>query len=203
MNDIREHYQSLWIKHGESASTLQYRDRASQFARFDILCDLTYEPDSIMDVGCGLGDLLVHQRNNGFKGRYLGLDFVDEFIGHATEKFADDALAAFKQFDAWSGAMPDEYEHITLSGAFNNKFDRNKEFLWHCISTMYSACERSVSFNALSTYVDYQDAHLFYVNPIKVFDFCKRNCSKRVAMRHDYVLNASGFPYEFTIHIYK
>ena len=52
---------------------------------------------------------------------------------------------------------------------------------------------KALAFNLLSTYVDWQEPHLFYGDPLFWFDHCKRNYSRQVALLHDYPL------YEWTI----
>ena len=41
------------------------------------------------------------------------------------------------------------------------------------LSTLFQHARKAMVFNALSTYVDFFDPGLFYVNPEKVFGFCK------------------------------
>ena len=58
---------------------------------------------------------------------------------------------------------------------------------------------RGFSFNCLTSYSDSEKMRddLFYANPCTIFDYCKRNFSKQVALLHDYGL------YEFTILVRK
>ena len=71
------------------------------------------------------------------------------------------------------------------------------------IDKMFLACEKGISFNAMSTYVDYQDEILYYSNPLDIFDYCKRNLTRKVVLRHDYLVKADSIPYEYTIYLYK
>ena len=58
---------------------------------------------------------------------------------------------------------------------------------------------RGFSFNCLTKYSDdtKMKDYLFYADPCQLFDYCKRNFSKQVALLHDYGL------YEFTIIVRK
>ena len=38
--DIKEHYRSLYLKHGEAAETGQYSSRESQYLRFKYLAEI-------------------------------------------------------------------------------------------------------------------------------------------------------------------
>jgi hypothetical protein len=55
------------------------------------------------------------------------------------------------------------------------------------------------AFNCLTSYsdADRMRADLYYADPCRMFDLCKRRFSKRVALLHDYGL------YEFTIVVRK
>ena len=47
--------------------------------------------DSILDVGCGYGDLFAFLRDRGWRGRYVGIDIVPALIeaGHSKYPGAD------------------------------------------------------------------------------------------------------------------
>ena len=55
------------------------------------------------------------------------------------------------------------------------------------------------AFNCLTSYsdADKKRDYLYYADPCKLFDLCKRRYSKQVALLHDYGL------YEFTILVRK
>lgn len=50
---------------------------------------------SIVEVGCGCGCFLAYLRENGFRGKYLGIDLVAGFIEKAQTRFPDDEAAGF------------------------------------------------------------------------------------------------------------
>ena len=68
---------------------------------------------------------------------------------------------------------------------------------------MSAAANQTISFNMLSTYVDYQDDALYYFDPKEVFHFCKEEISPSVNVKHDYGLGGNNYPYEFTVLIRK
>jgi len=71
------------------------------------------------------------------------------------------------------------------------------------IHKMFSACKKGVAFNAMSTYVDYRDEILYYSNPMEIFDYCKRNLTRNVILRHEYLVKENSIPYEYTMYLYK
>ncbi len=200
--DIKKHYQNLFDTHGNSAKAVQWGDRASQHKRFEVLADIAPVLGSVADIGCGLGHLYSFLRQREPNLRYLGLDFVPGFIQAARQEFAGSS-AEFEVFDIFKDAIPTTYDYLLLSGVFNNQMDDNWDFMSHALRTMFQGARKGISFNAMSTYVDYHDDGLFYVDPGKVFDFCKKNLSNKVTLRHDYVLSEGGFPFEFAVYVYK
>lgn len=202
MNDTSKHYKALFKKHGVDAKSVQWSDKESQFKRFEALLQVQNEISSIIDLGCGFGDLYEYLQLNNFNGKYLGLDNVDEFIDAAKERFLD-SNADFKKFDINTSEIPKGYDYIILSGVFNNKFDGNYDFMINTINEMFKKCEKGIAFNAMSTYVDYQADDLYYTNPLEIFDYCKINLTRKVILKHDYIVKKGSIPFEYTIFLYK
>ena len=204
MNDVlKEYYQNRFKKYGASPTTIQHISKESQFKRFKILLAIAEEIGSIIDVGCGLGDLLEFLLDKEYTGKYLGLDFVDEFIEFSNEKYKDITNAKFMKFDFTKDQLPEDYNYLFLSTVFNNKMDNNEEFMLQTIHKMFTACQKGVTFNAMSTYVDYRDEKLYYSDPLKIFDYCKRNLSRQIVLRHDYLVKEDSIPFEYTMYLYK
>ena len=204
MNDgLKKYYQNRFEKYGENPATVQHISKESQFKRFEILFSIAEEITSIIDVGSGLGDLLEYLLDKKYTGKYLGLDFVDEFIEFSNDKYKDITNAKFMKFDFTKDQLPEDYNYLFLSTVFNNKMDNNEEFMLHTIHKMFTACQKGVAFNAMSTYVDYRDEHLYYSNPLKIFDYCKRNLTLQIVLRHDYLVKEDSIPFEYTMYLYK
>ena len=203
-HSIKAHYQKLFSEHGAGHQAVQWSSRETQHERFSVLCEVVGPSDRIIDLGCGLGELLTWLRGErGFAGQYLGLDLVPEFVKHARERFASDALASFAEFDVASGTLPSDYDVVLLSGMFNNQMSDNWGFLTGTLEKMYRAARARVAFNALSTYVDYQSPGLFYADPLRVFDFCRQKLGARVDLRHAYQIKKGTIPFEFTMYLFK
>lgn len=203
IDNLKSHYQHLLASHGDNPQAVQHTDQASQYARFKILSAIDPQAQSILDVGCGLGDMFGFLRDNHFNGQYLGVDFLSDFIQLAQQKYRRYANAHFAECDISEQSLPQGYDYVLLSGVFNNKIDNNQHFMLQAIKKMYASANKGIAFNALSTYVDYQDDELFYTDPLALFDFCKTQLSPNVSLKHDYQVRAGAFPYEFTLFVYK
>lgn len=202
--DVKQHYKDLFDKHGISPQSVQYTDKATQFKRFEILSQIDSNMSSVTDFGCGLGDLYIYLKESaGYNGKYLGLDFVPEFIDACNKVFVGNAQAKFQVFDIKTDEPEVINEYLLLSGVFNNKNTDSDVFMRDTIRKMFAYASKGVAFNSMSTYVDYQDDQLFYTNPLEIFDFCKREITPKVVLRHDYQVKSSIIPFEYCIYLYK
>ncbi len=122
-------------------------------------------------------------------------------VENAINLYGTDIGRVFMKIDMVEQIMKTEY--IIASGIFNVKLNHNEtEWLHYILSTLEVMNKKSTkgfSFNLLAKYSDkeYMRDDLYYADPLFLFDFCKRNFSKNVALLHDYNL------YEFTILVKK
>lgn len=75
------------VKAGEESVTKM--TPAYQSAVFELVFDMLKEADTILDVGCGTGDLLPYLRSRGWFGRYVGVDIVQGFIDGCLAHYSD------------------------------------------------------------------------------------------------------------------
>lgn len=200
---LQQHYTCLFREYGDSPQAVQYHDAISQRKRFRVLSEVSQTLGSVVDLGCGLGHFCDYLRESSFHGKYLGLDFVQEFINVACSTHAEDRLTQFRQFDLHENAFPPNFDTFVVCGVFNNKMPDNQRFMESTLTKAYEAARKHVAFNVMSTYVDFQDDTLFYTDPREVFDFCKRNLTRRVTLRNDYLVREDRPPYEYTVYLYK
>ena len=203
ISDLKQHYKELLKEHGPSPEAVQHINKDSQYKRFEILCEIAPHMQSVIDVGCGLGDMFQYLNSQDFKGKYLGLDFISEFISLSENHFKAYSNAQFKECNLLTDNIPLGYDFILLSGVFNNNQKNNEEFMYSTITKMFNSCQKGIAFNAMSTYVDFQDTNLYYSDPLKVFDFCKRNLTRKVVLKHDYLVKKNSIPFEYTMYLYK
>jgi len=201
--NLHAYYVDLHRRHGRHPFAVQHLSLAEQHKRFDILCEQVDVRHSVIDLGCGLGDTLSYLRANGFEGRYLGLDFVEDFIFGNKEYFKDDPNSDFCVFDVAKDQLPQHYDHAIISGMFNNTMPDNQGFMEMTLKKAFEAIDVAISCNMMSTYVEFQVDDLCYFDPKVIFDFCKRNLSPFVTLRHDYGLGEHQFPYEFSLFVRK
>lgn len=196
---VERYYQQTFAKFGDSAKGVDWKNESSQNLRFErILRSVNgNESFSLLDVGCGTGSIIESLKASAGNFSYLGIDLVQEMIECALVKFANEPRVNFS--NCALASVQSQFDYVIASGIFNVKQESGdaeweKEF-FASISKMFGLAKKAAIFNVLTSYVDFKVDHLFYSDPLKTFDYCKRNLSRFVSLDHSYDL------YEYTITI--
>jgi SAM-dependent methyltransferase len=199
---IDQHYSKLVEKYGYSAPGVQWSDRETQERRLEILTQIgDLRAAKVLDFGCGVGHLLSFMRERfAFVGEYVGYDLSAAMIAAARNKFPN---TRFEQRDILAKSISEHFDYILISGVFNNRVNDGWGLMTKLLATLFPHARKALGFNALSSYVDYCDAELFYVDPERVFHFCKEELSPCVCLRHDYLIRPHVIPFEFSIYVYN
>lgn len=200
--EVANYYTERLSEHGVTARGVDWNGEEGQIIRFEQLCKII-DPKrtsfKLNDIGCGYGALLDYLADKYVNCTYLGIDVSIEMIKAAIEQHATSKYVRFI-----TGSAPDESADYGLaSGIFNVRLERtDEEWLNYVQETLDVLDQTSLSgfaFNCLTSYSDEHKKrnHLYYADPCKLFDLCKRRYSRHVALLHDYGL------YEFTILVRK
>ena len=188
---------------GPSAEGMGWRDRQAQWIRFRQLIKVI-EPTgsfSINDLGCGSGDL-IQLLQEEFPDRFLytGYDALPEMVAAARKQYPV-ASVSFRALTSYDEIQTADY--AVASGIFNVRNSSSDEtWLSYILTTLHAMNEsstRGFSFNALTSYSDHDRMRpeLYYSDPLFLFDYCKKNFSRNVALLHDYGI------FDFTILVRK
>ena len=196
------HYYTDKIKiYGATPKGVDWNGEESQFIRFEQLSKIINKDIfSINDIGCGYGKYFEYLQNRFLNFNYYGFDLSQEMIKNAKSLYSNKG-GGFMQVDNLKNIEKADYS--VASGIFSVKMEHNEsEWLSYILATLEEMNEKSIkgfSFNMLTKYSEkeYMRDNLYYADPVFIFDYCKRNFSKQVALLHDYGL------YEFTILVKK
>ncbi len=199
LKGLQNFFENTIKTHGADPKGVDWKDEASQHLRFEQLMKIhkdAAQPFTILDFGCGYGALVKYLQMQGYQFTYTGYDMTPAVVEAATKVFHDMPNCHFTT--DLSSIAPQDY--VIGSGLFNMKFADTPEDEWYrhmlnTIDTMWGLCTTGLAFNSLTSYSDpeYMRADLYYPDPTQIFDYCKRNLSKQVALLHDYGI------YDFTI----
>ena len=145
--------------------------------------------DSILDVGCGVAHLHTYLKNQGWNGKYLGvdpnkkaIDMIDEDINvmHGTIEDLPDFM---------------KYDWVIASGVFNLGL-KEEHSLW-IIDNMISHANKGIIFNMLQA--PYPDSQYEAYYPEQIKEKLSRLDHKKIEIIEDYM----GDDAEFTVYFYK
>ena len=147
------------------------------------------DEDSILDVGCGVAHLHTYLKNQGWNGKYLGvdpnkkaIDMIDEDINvmHGTIEDLPDFM---------------KYDWAIASGVFNLGLKEEHSF-W-IIDNMISHANKGIIFNMLQA--PYEDPKYEAYYP----EWIKQKLSKFDHRKIEIIEDYMGDDAEFTVYFYK
>ncbi|MBB4265544.1 class I SAM-dependent methyltransferase [Roseospira visakhapatnamensis] len=192
------HFSRLLSRHGQTHASLEWRSRESQERRFGVLREAGIrDGQSVLDVGCGTGDLLDWMRRHGVTpGDYLGLDITPAMVEHARARFPDHR---FQQGCLLSGPdLPREsYDWVVASGIFAHRYERPEAYMRQMVEAMVARATCGVAVNSLSRKApNAAQWTMFHADPEETLAWAKTIVP--VAMlREDYD------PHDFTLYLYR
>ncbi|WP_454764696.1 class I SAM-dependent methyltransferase [Cupriavidus campinensis] len=202
LNDVADYYATKLAEHGDTPHGVDWNGEEGQFLRFEQLTRIIAGDAlsfSIVDLGCGYGALIEYLRGKFSSFQFTGVDVAEDMVQAAQQRYGDDESTRFIV-----GSEPDGVvDYVVASGIFNVRMGRtDAEWLDHVKATldvMDRTSRRGFAFNCLTAYSDAEKMRdtLYYADPCRLFDLCKRQFSRNVALLHDYGL------YEFTILVRK
>lgn len=201
LHDVSDYYSDKLIKHGCTPRGVDWNGIESQHIRFDQLMKVcgTATEFSLGDFGCGYGALLDFLNIGTWKVEYKGFDIAELMLQKARESHKSDNRTMFTSNSSDLAGVT----YLVASGVFNVRLNHHdsewNKYIKETLKEMDNLCTHGFAFNALTSYSDKEKMrdYLYYADPLELFDFCKRNFSKQVALLHDYGL------YEFTIIVKK
>jgi SAM-dependent methyltransferase len=200
INKVENYYSKKIKVHGATSQGVDWNGEESHFLRFEQLTKY-FAIDSkvsILDYGSGFGSLIDFLKLNKYNFDYLGYDLSSEMVTKGKELYR----ASNIQFTTEENELIKQ-DYVVANGIFNVKLttpeEEWKKYILETIKELDKFSLKGFSFNILTSYSDeeFKKDYLHYANPLDIFDYCKRNFSKNVALLHDYDL------YEFTIIVRK
>ena len=155
----------------------------AQQNRFQALCQpLNLMNKSILDLGCGYGDLkrYVDKLNdqppniNKHISNYIGVDQHKAFIKSARLQFINSAKTKFIKADFSNMTLP-KVDIVMASGSLNY-YSREKDYLQKLIIKMYNSASYAVAFNLLDCRHFTSSKLLIAHDPQEILEFCRLIC---------------------------
>ena len=157
----------------DSVRALGWVSEASQTSRFEAIAQaVDFNNSSVLDLGCGTGDLkaFLDARFSGMS--YLGIEQVPEFVAQARNRYAGDAHAGFELGNFNTMIFP-RVDHVVACGSLSYR-SSNPQHVYGAVAKMFVSAAQTVVFSLL-------DAKHFPGHPLLVghvldemMAFCKK-----------------------------
>jgi SAM-dependent methyltransferase len=192
-----DRYTQRISKFGHGAAALgEPRERQAFYFDFLSKVDGLGSSDSIIDIGCGYGDLGSYLRSCGWRGEYVGVDINPQLIEEGRTRYGDDAHLIVA--DIQETPLQRVADWCFCCAALTSATEGLPfvEHLESMLQLMWASSRKGLVFNLLSPLAD-------YTNPIharppfdEVLNVITR-LTNRFTIRHDYM------PYEYAVYAYK
>lgn len=197
---------------GYQAQALYWSSREIQRIRFDILAQVFEHKAfaieghawSVLDVGCGFGDLRNHLWDKGVDIDYVGIDLSEDMIQSARFQYPDIYVREGDIFDQKFAEQ--QFDFVLLSGALNEVVETEEEiaekgkghYARAVMAEMYRICKEGVAFNLLDARNEWVKSRpdLQSFAPQEVVEYCE-SFADQVIWEDGYLDN------DFTVFLYK
>jgi trans-aconitate methyltransferase len=178
-----------------TVKALGYRDEHSQSKRFETLTQVGgLDGHSVLDIGCGYGDLkgYLDARFHGFS--YVGIDQMAELIQQARSLYGQRQNCYFCIADFTEAVLP-RADYVFASGVLGYRCE-DRDFYLAMVEKMYLAANQALAFNMLDA-ATFPDHPLLVGHDMEaVIGFCKH-------LSHDVHVVRGYLEDDFTVLMYR
>lgn len=183
-------YKKSLAEHGESPRALlwvSYRVAAIRYK--ELVTDIAVEGRSILDAGCGMGDLLPFLYAKSTNFRYLGVDVNKDFIEIAKKRYEGHEFKVADPFTQKIG----RFDVVVSSGTMNGNVDSWLEKRKNAIAHLFGLANETLAFNMAGGLKDIPSTHLnAFARLEEIQAFCA-TLTTRLIVRNHYSSKGKGF----------
>jgi SAM-dependent methyltransferase len=183
-DNLSEDYEESLEKYGASPKALLWWDYRSMAIRFrELVNDLDIDSKTILDAGCGMGDLLPYLYTKSTSFSYLGVDKNKGFIEIAKKRYEGHDFKVADPFDKKVG----NFDIVISSGVMNGNYKGWLEERKRMIKMLYGHCQKALAFNMAGGLRPIpNDSLIAYADAKEVYEYCT-TLSERVILRAHYL----------------
>lgn len=180
-----EYYDEKCDHYGEGHQALGWRSRETQRLRYQQIHSLIANHTvSILDVGCGQGDLLTFLKENGWRGTYKGIDLSKKMIQLAKQRFSN---TPFEVSSLANIGISHQSDIVVAFGTFSLRdVEGRSPKLGTQMKKMFQLAKKTVVINTLSTFAPEaktENSRFAYYDPMQVLSLALSITSK-VSIKH-------------------
>jgi cyclopropane fatty-acyl-phospholipid synthase-like methyltransferase len=162
-------YTKSLMLHGDRPEALRWSAQGQQRRFSAIVQNMPAMHDSsLLDYGCGKGDLLTFLNLQGINTSYSGIDITPALIELAQSKFP---AHSFSVCGSSADDIKHSYDHIIACGVFNNNIQGTYQNMLKVIRNLYQHTNKAMAITALSDLSRDKSFELNYVNPQELLGY--------------------------------
>lgn len=193
----KKSYQKSYKKYGISPKALKWHSKKAARQRYEqIVANIDFNNKSILDVGCGFGNIIPYIADKTDSLNYTGIDLVPEFIKEARKIYPENK---FLVGDFFKQPLEKKFDIIICCGALNGNHKNNLSYRKKAIKTMFDQTKKCLVFNMAGRHPKPRTArqsNVWFADSKQIFNYCDTLCEK-VLLKDDYHSN------DFTIVMFK
>lgn len=202
LEEVSKYYSERIGRFGPTASGVDWNSAEGQlerFVRFDRLFEPVEGTLSVIDYGCGYGELYSFLTTRFDLGSYTGVDVSPAMLEAARNGLSKDAAVEWS--DSLDSVGPAQC--VVASGTYNVKLAANlgdwSDYVFDDLKALWGKATFGLSVNFLSGLSDpkKKQPKLFYADPQKILTFLQKEISPLVNLDHSYS------PWEFTATVFR
>ena len=188
---IRSYYEPKLKKELSDYAKLGWESPEAQKLRFDAFLDnIDAEGKSLLDVGCGLGNLLEYITEKGLNMRYTGVDILAKMVDCAKGKGLSGefhCLDIFKENPFGAGS----FDIVYASGIFNLDLGNNTAFFSDAFCRFQTLARETIAFSLLDYRSPGREEGYAYFSPAEIIKTIESSACrpKRVQIIEQYLSN--------------
>jgi SAM-dependent methyltransferase len=187
-------HKELIKEYGEGTKeALGWKTPEGQRIRFEILSGIgDLNNCSVLDAGCGYGDLKGYLHEKYPQARYFGIEQIPGILQTAIDRYSHLPETVFFEGDFSSADLP-AVDYILASGSLSY---RNSDglFIVKMIEKLFNSCRIGFGFN-LSGSHEKTDGLLIAYNPVFIKEIC-------LTLSDKVILKSGYYEDDFTIFMY-
>lgn len=196
---VLQEYNEAYQKHGYSPKTVLWGKEEKQNIRLEVLTSMyDFEGKSVLDIGCGFGDLnkILSKKYKDYK--YLGIDINEQLVKEANEMNKDRENINFTVGDFGEYEFDQKLDYAVLSGTFAFSLEDKDQYehVEEYIKKSLEICNDGLAFNFVSDRVNFKVDGYYNYNVEKIISIAYKY-SRNIVMRSDYM------PFDFSLFIFK
>jgi len=148
----------------------------------ELLGDLSGK--TLLDFGCGKGDLYGFLRERGGGFAYCGVDVNPGLVELARVKHPE---AEFLALDIEEVPLERRFDLVVACGVFNLRIGGIAEAVRSALPLLFGCCREALHANFLSARAPRHDVELYYADPVELLGFAREALSPAAVVREDLV----------------